>query len=157
MEITKSQKRLFILLGIVLIYAVYDFVANKDTYLAVYTGQRKAAIEKKIQHDSNKPLKKQELTKTTYLEKWGRDPFYKQVNKRIIKKRNKKKRVRFILQAVSMKQNSSIAIINDKIVKVNDIISGYTVKKIEKKRAILSDGNKTIILKLATFQGALNE
>jgi mevalonate kinase len=152
MEITKSQKRLLILLGVVLLYAIYDFTSNMDTYLAVYSGKKVVTqTEEKTSSDA-KPKQASVPHQTAYLEKWGRDPFYKRVVQKKSKQVKKKKRTtHFILQAISMKDNSSIAIINDKIVKLGDIISGYTLKKIEKKRVVLSDGNKTLVLKLATY------
>ncbi len=152
MEITKSQKRLLILLGIVLAYAIFDFTSNMDTYLAVYGG-KKVVTKAKAKSSSTSTSKQTSLKhQTTYLEKWGRDPFYKRVipkKSKLIKK--KRRTTHFVLQAISMKDNNSIAIINDKIVKIGDIISGYTLKKIDKKRVVLSDGKKTLVLKLATY------
>jgi len=40
MQITKSQKRLFILLGLVLVYAVYDISSNFDTYSGFYSDKK---------------------------------------------------------------------------------------------------------------------
>ncbi len=152
MEITKSQKRLLILLGIVLAYAIFDFTSNMDTYLAVYAGKKVVAKTKEKASSADKPKQTSVKRQTAYLEKWGRDPFYKRVVQKKSKQVKRKKRaIHFILQAISMKDNNSIAIINDKIVKLGDIISGYTLKKIKKKRVVLSDGKKTLILKLATY------
>ena len=152
MEITKSQKRLFIILGLVIIYFIYDIVSDWETYAGFYSGEKVAVqqVDNKSQIKAEQNLKKEQDKQ--YLEKWGRNPFYKKIEKkkavRVVKKT---KTVNFKLHAVSMKDNNSVALINDKIVKIGDMISGYTLKKINKKQVILSDGQKTITLKLDTY------
>jgi len=152
MQITKSQKRLFILLGLVLVYAVYDISSNFDTYSGFYS-DKKTEIQNNSQTakiDSAKVIA--EYTRKQYLEKWGRNPFYKKVEKkrvaRIVKKQRKAK---LILYAISIKDNNSVALINDKMVKIGDMIEGYTLKKIEKKKIILSDGTRNITLTLDAY------
>jgi hypothetical protein len=45
--------------------------------------------------------------------------------------------------------NNSIAIINDKFVRVGERIDGYKVVRIEEKQVFLRSGNKTLKLELA--------
>ena len=45
MEVTKSQKRLFIVLGIVVAYAAYDFISNKDDYDKMYGGKKEVVVK----------------------------------------------------------------------------------------------------------------
>lgn len=152
MELTKSQKRLLILLGIVLIYFVYDVASNWDTYAGFYSGKKTSVQKKKNEQNKSKSAKKTEQGKQQYLEKWGRNPFYKKVErKKTAKKKVQKRKIKLFLYAISMKDNNSVALINDKVVKIGDMISGYTLQKIEKKQVTLSDGKNKIVLKLDTY------
>ncbi len=152
MELTKSQKRLLILLGFVLIYFVYDVVSNWDTYAGFYSGKKTVVRNKNNEKDKNKTAEQPEQNRQKYLEKWGRNPFYKKVErKKTVKRSVQKRKIKLFLYAVSMKDNNSVALINDKVVKIGDIISGYTLQKIEKKQVTLSDGKNKIVLKLDTY------
>ena len=152
MEITKSQKRLLILLGLVLIYFVYDVATNWDTYAGFYSGKKTVVRKKDNGKDKNKTVQTEEQNKQKYLEKWGRNPFYKKVErKKTVKRSVQKRKIKLFLYAVSMKDNNSVALINDKVVKVGDMISGYTLQKIEKKQVVLSDGKNKLVLKLDTY------
>lgn len=152
MEITKSQKRMFIILGLVIMYFIYDIISDWDTYAGFYSGE-KAVVKQTV--NKNQIKTDQNLNKEQdkqYLEKWGRNPFYKKTEKKkAVRIFKKTKTINLRLHAVSMKDNNSVALINDKIVKIGDMISGYTLKKINKKQVILSDGQKTITLKLNTY------
>lgn len=150
MEITKSQKRLFIILGIVLAYAIYDFISNSDTYFKFYSGNKKEKTALTSPKDST--VKIQKKTNLTYKEKWGEDPFYiAEVIK--LKKARKKREYRPKLQlyAISYKGDQSAALINDKFLKVGDLIEGFYLKRIEKNKVILSNGKKKIILTLVKY------
>ena len=151
MEITKSQKRLFIILGIVLLYAVIDFINNKDTYLGFYGDQSTAKAVVATQKNTNQNSAPQEKA-SEYLAGWGKDPFYiSPINK--IRKRIKKQltKPRLQLFAISYKGEQSAALINDKILHIGDLIAGYHVKNIKKNLVLLSDGKKTLELKLPTY------
>ena len=152
-QLTKSQKILFIILGIVLIYAVFDFIKNKETYLSFYAGQsteipaEEQAAEQETDQLLNDPLKI-DLTST-----WGDDPFLiKKKAKKITKSSRKMvKEPTFVLKGISFKPRGSVALINDRIVKEGDVIEGYKVIKIEEKRVILWDGKKRKILRLTNI------
>ncbi len=152
MELTKSQKRLLIFLSLVLIYFVYDIITDWDTYAGFYGGKKKTV---QTQKKKNKNLPEKASVKTreqSYLAGWGRNPFYeKPTPKKVVSKKTKKKRINLHLYAVSMKDNNSVALINDRVVKIGDMISGFTLEKIEKKQVRLSDGKKTVVLKLDTY------
>lgn len=152
MEINKSQKRMFILLGLVLIYFVYDIISDWETYSGFYTG-KKTVTEQKAELKSVKATPEIEAEKDhSYLATWGRNPFYKKVEVRRTAKVTKRKRaLKLNLYAISIKDNNSVALINDRIVKIGDMIAGYTLKKINKKSVVLTDGAKAITLKLDTY------
>jgi len=152
MQITKSQKRLFILLGLVLIYAVYDVISNFDTYASLFSDKKQPVTvqDEKVKSDSAKVLV--EVERKEYLNKWGRNPFYKKVEKkRVAKVVKHKRKVNLNLYAISMKDNNSVALINDKMVKIGDMIEGFTLQQIAKKKVTLSDGSRTITLTLDTY------
>ena len=152
MQITKSQKRLFILLGLVLVYAVYDIISNFDTYTGFYSEpEAKVAVQDgAVKTDSAKILV--EVQRKEYLNKWGSNPFYKKVQKKRVAKIVKQaKKVNLVLYAISMKDNNSVALINDKMVKIGDMIEGFTLQQIAKKKVTLSDGSRTITLTLDTY------
>lgn len=150
MEITKSQKRLFIILGIVLCYAVYEFIGNSDVYFNFYSEDEKKPALVSTSEDSTHKV--QPKVEHTYLAGWGKDPFYiPQVLK--FKKAKKKKDYTPTLQlyAISYKGTQSAALINDKFLKVGAMIEGFHLKKIEKNRVTLSDGKRTIKLILVKY------
>jgi len=155
LQLTKSQKRLLILLGIVLIYAIYDIFSNLDTYKSFYSGastEDTAATGtdsvQTVTEESTDPLQSE------YLQKWGKDPFFIFVAAKPKKTASYRKVIKgqtFELLAISIKGGSAIALINDKIVKQGDIIAGYQVLKITKKSVILDNGKKKITLVLKPY------
>lgn len=150
MEITKSQKRLFIILGLVLLYAIFDFISNKDTYSKFYSGEEKKAVNVASLKDST--VKIQNKTNKSYLTEWGEDPFYiPEIMKITKRRRHKIYTPKLQLFAISYKGDQSAALINDKFLRAGDLIEGFYLKKIEKNRVLLSDGKKTIILTLVKY------
>ncbi len=152
MELTKSQKRLLIFLGLVLIYFVYDIITDWDTYAGFYSGQKKTVQQQKKENQNVPEKARIKVQNRAYLAGWGNNPFYEKPKpKKAVSKKVKKRRINLHLYAVSMKDNNSVALINDKVVKIGDMISGFTLEKIEKKQVRLSDGKKTVVLKLDTY------
>lgn len=154
MQVTKSQKRLLIVLGIVVAYGIFDISTNLETYKKVYSGSSKArTVKQKTAVDAAKTTTTNSNMQASYLAGWGRDPFYLKEKRgpAVNKKIRRKKTVNLRLLAISTKGNNSIALINDKIVKLGDIISGYRVLKISQTKVYLSDGKRKITLKLQTF------
>lgn len=145
-QLTKSQKRLFIILGIVLAYACFDIATNWDSYTGVYKKKKKKNKAEKSRIMTSKQKGADSLI--AYNKDWGRDPFYVKIAAKQAKKVRPKKRVSLKLIAVSSDGQTSVAMINDKILQVGESISGYTVVKIEPTRVILKKGNDTRILML---------
>lgn len=154
MQVTKSQKRLLIVLGIVVAYGIFDISTNLDTYKQVYSGHSKTRVAKnKSKNKTNLASKDMKGGNEPYLAGWGRDPFYVKEHKVVRKKRGhvKHRTIRLRLLAISMKGSNSVALINDKIVKEGDIISGYQVLKISSNKVYLSKGKKRVTLQLKTY------
>lgn len=156
MQVTKSQKRLLIILGIVLLYAVYDLTSNLDTYKKFYSGKTLNRITKAVSDTSrSKVVKNAANERKEYLEKWGEDPFYILTAERKTKKPTYRRVARsketLALLAISVKAGSTIALINDKIVKQGDIIDGYEVLSITKNSVLLDNGKKKITLVLKPY------
>ncbi|WP_456440859.1 hypothetical protein [Caldithrix abyssi] len=152
-QLTKSQKILFIILGIVLIYAVFDFIKNKETYLSFYAGQEtESPVEQQAAQEETDQLLNDPL-KIDLTSRWGDDPFLikKQVKKVTKRSRKMVKEPTFILKGISFRPQGSVALINDRIVKEGDVIEGYKVIKIEEKKVILWDGKKRRILRLTNI------
>jgi len=147
-NLTKGQKRLLVVLLIVLIFAIYDFVKNKDVYLNFY--RKKVTKSEKKVGDTNRAGKTSQMIKRLNYDKdWKSDPFFVKVKLKPIKQVPKRKKVSFSLKAISYSETKAVALINDKIVSVGDYISGYRVEKIEPHRVVLKRGseNKVLILK----------
>jgi hypothetical protein len=150
-SLTKGQKRLLVVLAIVVAYGIFDVISNKDSYFGYYGGNKK---EKKIKPanvvDVNIPeIKKVSNRNAKYLRTWGDDPFY---NQRFVRRKIShvpvQTKVQLNLKAISYGENS-VVMINDRVLMVGDVIEGYQIKKIEPGRVLLSKGseNKTLILK----------
>lgn len=152
MEITKSQKRLLIILGIVICYAIFDFVTHKDEYLSYYLDKetpKKSSIVKKPVDSTAVAVNRAELN----IENWGRDPF-RDMTKKVVRRAKPKPRryvPTFRLEAISYRDGNSIALINDRILRKGDKISGYRVMDIGSERVVLSNSKNRIVLKLEKF------
>jgi len=148
-EINKSQKRLFIILGIVILYLVYDVISNFDSYTSFYGEKKSAPVITAVKKDSIvTAVKEKEID---YLADWGKDPFYMVITsgpKRNVKRNYKPK---LQLYAISYKGDQSAALINDNFLKVGALVEGYRLQKIEKNQVTLSDGKNTIKLKLVNY------
>ena len=149
MEVTKSQKRLFIVLGIVVAYAAYDFLSNKDDYEKMYAGKKEVIV--KTNPDEKLEIKAlQQTRKITDIDMdFKRDPFYrdnmiKEIKK--YKKRTKPKTRALKLQAITYSNDNSFVMINDLILAEGEMVDGYVIEKIEKTRVRLSKNGKTIYL-----------
>ncbi len=150
-QLTKSQKILFIILGIVLVYAIFDFVSHKDTYINFYSGNEQESTMP-VQNTQTAAQKQADQLQASLFSQWGSDPFVRKV---VVKSRKKYKRKRvrphFKLKAISYRADGSVALINDRIVKKGDVIQGYKVVKIETKKVILWNGKHRIVLKLTNM------
>ncbi len=148
MKVSKSQKRLFILLGVVVLYAAYDFISNKDDYEKMYAGKKKVVQSKPSKNVQLKVT--QETRQITDIDMdFKRDPFFRDdMIKKIVqyKKRSKPKTRPLKLQAITYSDDNSFVMINELILAEGEMVEGYIVEKIEKTRVRLSKGGKSIYL-----------
>jgi len=157
LNITQSQKRLLIILGIVLVYFIYDLISNMNTYKNIYLGSEDSSVVADSVDSLGRQANLGENQKQKeYLNKWGESPFYvfSATTKKYIRKNGRRVAVKknpLQLLAISLRKNRSVALINDKIVKVGDIISGYQVERIDKRTVYLSNGKKKIKLVLKPY------
>lgn len=150
MEITKSQKRLLIILGVVVVYAVYDFISNAETYKVYYNADEEQYYEEQSADSTKHSLELETSKKDAhYSAEWGKDPFYiSSFSKTSFSKKRRVQNAKLSLHAISFNGISYVALINEKIVKTGDMITGYTVNKITDSAVFLSSGKKKIVLKL---------
>ena len=151
-KLTKSQQILFIVLGIVLAYAIFDFITNKDTYIGFYTGEVNATAEADSTAQNAAADSTIDVLQMNLTTHWGKDPFFVEP-KKVVKKysRKKKKEPIFRLKAISFRPEGSVALINDRIVKSGDVIEGYKVIDISEKKVVLWNGKKRKVLKLTNM------
>ncbi len=72
---------------------------------------------------------------------WGRDPFFFTKTKKIYKGR------KLLLKGISLgKDGRGYAFVNDEIVTVGDVVSGYKVMEIKKDKILLKKGSDTFYL-----------
>ena len=84
-------------------------------------------------------------TKLTLSDKWGSDPF---AQKSTAAKTDQSSEVQFNLTAISKSEGEYWALINGRILAVNDSIEGWTVTQVTGKNVTLSKNGKTISLKI---------
>ncbi len=146
-QLTKSQKRLLLVLFAVLAYAIYDVSTNWDTYFGYYTGKTKKSVTQaekaKAQSRSNTVQ-----IKKIYDKSWKSDPFYVPEEKKPERRAPVRQKSRFDLKAISSDGENSVAMINDRIVTVGDFINGYKITKIESRRVVLGKGAQSLVLTL---------
>jgi hypothetical protein len=146
MKLSKSQKRLFILLSIVIAYAVFDIITNKDQYLLAYFGP-----DKKSEQSANTLLKEKPLlsvqTKDTVKLNWARDPFTGDQQYRPNQlMRFTGNKINLKLQAITYSGENSLVMISDQILRSGDEIEGFRVGKIYRNKVeLIRDGNSIFI------------
>jgi len=149
MEVTKSQKRLLIILLLVVVYALYDFLQNKEDYEKMYSGKGKKQ-QSQITSTQVQLRTDQSTVQITKLDlNWDRDPFFrddlkKEVVKaaRVVVKRDPK----LELQAITYSEDNSFVIINDIILTEGEYVLGHRVERIDRSQVILSKDGKQVIL-----------
>jgi type II secretory pathway component PulC len=148
MVVTKSQKRLFILLGAVVLYAAYDFISNKDDYEKMYAGKKQVVQSKPSKNVQL--MATQETRRITDLDMdFKKDPFFRDdLVKKVVKYRKsiKPKTKPLKLQAITYSDANSFVMINDLILSEGEYVEGYVVEKIEKTRVRLSKDGKSMYL-----------
>jgi hypothetical protein len=147
MKLNKSQKRLFIILGLVLSYAVIDVIINMNQYKSLYFGSGRESGQSA--NSLVKPKQKQDIgTDIQSIEfDWKRDPFK---SDRVLVKNSRKKlskAQRLFLNAITYSGSNSLVIINDQILRTGDKIGGYTVQKIYNDKVKLTKFGHTLFLR----------
>ena len=149
MEVTKSQKRLFIVLGIVVAYAAYDFISNKEDYDKMYAGKKEVVVKT----NPNDKLLIKAVQQTRQINDidmdFKRDPFFRDdIDKKIIKykRHSKPKSSALKLQAITYSGDNSFVMINDLILTKGEMVEGYIIEQIEKTRVRLTKNGKSIYL-----------
>lgn len=154
--ITKSQKRLFILLGLVAAYAVYDLT----------TGKKETTTDKKKSSDVQTAgiadstidviesvMRPRPLAAS--FGSWKRDPFRGQVStgsrvnfEKVMESLLIPKMANFNLTAISRRGDASFALINDQVLGVGDQINGFRVIEIRSDKVVLQKNNFTFNVSL---------
>jgi len=144
MNLTKSQKRLAVILGIILLYAATDFFINREDYLQFYFSEQ-AKIDTLTQQSIAEPARVTHPKLVTEL-KWKRNPFRELGIQPEIKKKKAPQKVKLILQAITCSENNSFVMINDLILKEGEFIAGCQIDKIYANRVRLSEKGKSFYL-----------
>jgi len=145
MKVTKSQKRLLLLLAIVIIYGIIDFVQNKDDYAQVYLGNNKVKPAQLASNINSLLIKKENRLPKIDLS-WKRDPFVRIEERQVSKVRTTAPKVHLNLNALTYAAENSFVIINNVILKEGEVIEGYRVEKISQNRVKLTKNGNSIYL-----------
>jgi hypothetical protein len=153
--VSKSQKRLFIVLGLVAAYAVYDLTTSKKPAepASPQAETRPAAVAEAALIPVEAPVRPRPITAT--FTAWKRDPFRGQIStgsrvnlEKVVESLLIPKMANFNLTAISKKGQSSFALINDQVVGVGDQINGFRVIEIRHDKVILQKNNFTFNVSL---------
>jgi hypothetical protein len=153
--ITKSQKRLFVILGLVVAYAIYDLTTSKKKEATDQppADVRPSAVAEAAVVAVESPVQPRRLA-TTYVA-WKRDPFRGQIStgsrvnlEKVVESLLIPKMANFNLTAISKKGDASFALINDQVVGVGDQINGFRVIEIRHDKVILQKNNFTFNVSL---------
>lgn len=151
------QRILFIILGVVILIALYTFIFRKpNPAVARATVKTRARTKEKVSAVKSKAqtltetakkiipplLAKQESTVVeTEAEKgkWGTDPFARgwMLGTEISDLR---------LRAITVSGNKAYVLINDQILEAGEMVAGKRIIAIEKDRVILEQSGRTFIL-----------
>jgi hypothetical protein len=145
MKVTKSQKRLLVILAIVILYGIIDVIKNKDEYAQVYLGKKKVE-QPKLVSKSQPLLTKNERTVPKIDLSWKRDPFVKIEDRPVRKMEKVAPKIHLKLNALTYADENSFVMINDVILKEGEMIEGYRVDKISQNRVKLTKNGRSIFL-----------
>ena len=141
MKVTKSQKRLLVLLVIVLMYAIFDFMQNRKDYEQVYL-KKKQVPQAQLVTNSKPTIKKIEKQLKDIDLNWKRETIEKsEIKRRSVKTAPQK--VHLNLNAVTYAGENSFVIINNIILKEGEVVAGYRVDKIHQDHVKLTKNSKS--------------
>jgi len=151
-SLAKGQKRLLVVMAVILAYGIFDVINNKDSYFSYYGGKKKGkkTAQTNVVNLNVPEIKKTSTRNAKYFQTWGDDPFY---NQRFVRRRSApviaQTEVELNLKAISYNGENSVVMINDRVLMAGDVIDGYQVVKIEPTRVTLSKNgvNKTLTLR----------
>ena len=153
--ITKSQKRLFILLAVVASYAVYDLLTSEPKNRKSGTDKAVQSATQNTQDPSSAVSKARSIPVDFPATGWKRDPFRR--DKENISRDNLNKVIESLmsqrpgilhLTAISKNGNQSYALINVQILSVGEIINGYRVVDIRAANVVLKKNDHSFTLVL---------
>ena len=147
MKINKSQKRLLIILGIILVCTILDIIINPENYTYYFGGEGE---EQPFVEDSSFTVNVEtKIEKTSYNKNWNKDPFSPAVT---VYRRSVSTKAGSLwqlhLKAISYGGKKSAAIINGNILKIGDKILGYRIEQIKPDTVIVSRGKSKFKLTL---------
>jgi type II secretory pathway component PulC len=147
MKVTKSQKRLLIILSLTIAYAVYDFIINMDQYSKYYFTEKKTPSTLIVPKSAENLATKKLPIGQQYS--WKRDPFMRIGQTEPEKKdRVTQPDIKLVLKAITKDANKSFVMINDLILKEGETVAGYRIDKIYNDKVQLIKNNKTTFLYL---------
>ena len=148
MTLKKSEKRLLVILGVVVIaFLVNQFVLtpkSKKTSAAsrdinsLASGQIKPGQSVKSQQVVQQPDR-------IRFENWGRDPFSTS-RSLFVASNTKKQKSKPVLQGIFWKQGKAYALINDQVLCEGEEDSGLKVDRIRGMEVLCSQGSRTYTL-----------
>lgn len=153
--ITKSQKRLFVVLAIVASYAAYDLVTaeprNKKTAPENVSETNGNQAQETISAVSNAAT----VSVSFPLSGWRRDPFRKEKESfsglslhKVVESFLTKAPAPMYLTAISQNGARSYALINDQILSVGEKINGYKIVEIGAAKVVLRKNEHSFTLTL---------
>ncbi|MBX7152760.1 general secretion pathway protein GspB [bacterium] len=158
-KLSKTQTRLFIVLGLLLAYVVYDLATAKPK-TAAKDKTKKTATETAVTNTSATTqaavvaVPSKTAPAVTFAA-WKRDPFRKRIDintrlniGKVIESLVMPKMTHFNLSAISENGKKSFAIINDQIVGIGEQVNGYRVVEIQASKVILKKNDFTFTLEL---------
>ncbi len=153
LAISKTQKRLFIVLAVVGAYAMYEVLTSGSR------GPRKQAavsvpitVDNKTSNATSAELMApggRTVASPVSYTTWKRDPFGRVIRllrppvdlSKIVEVASAPQTDRFSVSAISSNGTRSFAIINNQIVGVGDRVDGYTIVEIQDLRVVMQKDN----------------
>jgi type II secretory pathway component PulC len=154
--ISKSQKRLFLLLGIVAAYAAYDLSTAKAR--PARTERESIPAETKTGAQIETVVNTQAQTVFPSYD-WRRDPFRKNLIEKVVVHTIPSApsdyapgNAHLHLTAISLSGARSYALINDQILSVGESVNGYKVTEIQSAKVVLNKNGYSFTLTLPEDQ-----
>jgi len=153
---SKKEKQYFLVIAFIVIVASNFFIARwlkniKNQQLVITAVIPKAVVDMQLPDKKITPIKTKQYTPQAVEKKKPlvRDPFLDSKKSQLSTSAILKKPVLDLkVSGILLDQNIPTAIINSKVVKIGDVISGKTIVDIEKETVILMEDGDLYILEL---------